>query len=121
MNGPLGSGSGAAGQGGGMTQIQSARFGLGQIVRHRDDAFRGVVMDVDARYAGDPAAPGPDRPAQPFYRIYVIGEGDGLIAYAAEDVLERDPEIGALSPADEARWFTVDGRGRHAPLSQPIH
>ena len=30
-----------------MTQVHTARFAIGQIVRHRDDAFRGVVMDVD--------------------------------------------------------------------------
>ncbi|MGO8609084.1 hemimethylated DNA-binding YccV-like domain-containing protein, partial [Rhizobium johnstonii] len=35
-----------------MTRIQTARFAIGQIVRHRDDAFRGVVMDVDHAYEG---------------------------------------------------------------------
>ena len=29
-----------------------ARFGLGQIVRHAQGAFRGVVVDVDPVFAG---------------------------------------------------------------------
>lgn len=104
-----------------MTQLLSAKFGLGQIVRHRDDAFRGVVMDVDPSYAGDPGAPGPEQPYQPFYRVFVIGEEGGFVAYAAEEVLEYDPDVMPLSKADQSRWFTVDSHGRHAPKSQPIH
>lgn len=103
-----------------MTRFLSAKFGLGQIVRHRDAAFRGVVMDVDAAYAGDPAAPGPDQPSQPFYRVFVIGEEGGFLAYAAEEVLEYDPDVMPLSRADQLRWFTIDSRGRHAPKSQTI-
>lgn len=103
-----------------MTQSLSAKFGLGQIVRHRDAAFRGVVMDVDPSYAGDPDAPGPEDPGQPFYRVFVIGAEGGFVAYAAEEVLEYDPEVMPLSKADEQRWFTVDAQGRHAPKSQAI-
>ena len=104
-----------------MIENIAARFALGQIVRHRDADFRGLVMDVDGRYAGDPAAPGPDRPGQPFYRVYVIGEEGGFIAYAAEEVLEADFGAAPLTAKQAAQWFTVDGRGRHAPRSQPIH
>ncbi|MBN8528419.1 MAG: heat shock protein HspQ [Caulobacterales bacterium] len=104
-----------------MTQSLCAKFCLGQIVRHRDAAFRGVVMDVDASYAGDPAAPGPDKPAQPFYRVFVMGTEGGFVAYAAEEVLETDPDVTPLSATDQHRWFTVDAQGRHAPKSQPIH
>lgn len=103
-----------------MTQSQCAKFGLGQIVRHRDAAFRGVVMDVDPSYAGDPAAPGPDKPAQPFYRVFVVSDEGGFLAYAAEEVLERDPDVTPLSQAEQNRWFTIDAHGRHAPKSQTI-
>ena len=103
-----------------MTHSLSAKFGLGQIVRHRDAAFRGVVMDVDPAYAGDPASPGPDQPAQPFYRVFVIGDEGGFVAYAAEDVLEYEPDVMPLSKADQMRWFTIDAKGRHAPKSETI-
>jgi heat shock protein HspQ len=96
-----------------------AKFSLSDIVRHRDGAFRGVVMDVDPAFAGEPSDGLPLELEQPFYRIYALGPQGGFVAYAAESALERDPEVMPLG--DQARWFTMDARGRHAPLSQPIH
>lgn len=104
-----------------MTQQSVAKFGLGQIVRHHDGNFRGVVIDIDASYAGDPAETGEIMPDQPYYKILAIGLGGGFIAYAAEGVLEHDPELSALSSEAEQRWFTVDAQGRHAPLAHAIH
>ena len=104
-----------------MTQVRTAKFGLGQIVRHTDAAFCGVVVDVDAAYAGPDGDPGPKDRRQPFYQVFVMGAEGGFIAYAAEDVLVHDPEITPMTRADEARWFTVDAAGHHAPRSHPIH
>ena len=104
-----------------MTYARIAKFGLGQIVRHRDEAFRGVVVDVDAAYAGADDAPGPDDRDQPFYRVLAMGEASGFLVYAAEGVLEPDPEIAPLSYADQAKWFTMDRAGHRAPRAQPIH
>jgi heat shock protein HspQ len=104
-----------------MTRSQTARFGLGQIVRHRDEAFRGIVVDVDAVYAGPLNEQGPDQRDQPFYRVMAMGMDTGFLIYAAEAVLEPDPEMAPLSEADQAQWFTVDDRGHRAPRAQPIH
>lgn len=104
-----------------MTQAQTAKFGLGQIVRHREQAFRGVVVDVDAAYAGPAGEPGPDKRDQCFYQVLAMGGDAGFMVYAAEGVLEHDPDVEPLSPADEAKWFTIDQNGRHAPRSQPLH
>lgn len=104
-----------------MTQQTVAKFGLGQIVRHRDAAFRGVVIDIDAAYAGLPGETGEVRPDQPFYQVLAIGPDGGFIAYAAETALEHDPELSALTREAESRWFTVDARGRHAPKAFAIH
>lgn len=103
-----------------MTQVRTARFGLGQIVRQRDGAFSGVVVDVDAAYAGPEGMTATVPVDQPFYRIYAVGADGGFVAYAAEEALDPDPAFRPLSPADERRWFTVDARGRHAPLAQRI-
>ena len=99
----------------------SARFALGHVVRHRDAAFRGVVIDVDPSFAGQPGETGDISPDQPFYQVLALGEGGGFIAYAPEDALEPDPEIKGLSQVDERRFFTVDARGRHAPRTHAIH
>jgi heat shock protein HspQ len=104
-----------------MTQPTVAKFGLGQIVRHRDDAFRGVVIDIDASYAGLPGETGDVTPDQPFYQVLAFGPDGGFVAYAAETTLEHDPELLALSPEAETRWFTVDAQGRHAPRAHAIH
>ena len=103
-----------------MTSSHIAKFGLGQIVRHHAAAFRGVVIDVDAAYAGAEGEPGPDRRDQPFYRVLAMGEDAGFLIYAAEDVLVHDPGA-ALSRAEQARWFSMDGHGHIAPRAQPIH
>jgi heat shock protein HspQ len=104
-----------------MTQALTAKFSLGQIVRHREQSFRGVVVDVDALYAGPVDQPGPDHRDQPFYRVLAMGEDSGFLVYAAEGVLEIDPDIAPLTPDDEACWFTIDAAGHHAPRKQPIH
>ena len=104
-----------------MTQSLTAKFGLGQIVRHREESFRGVVVDVDARYAGPAQEPGPDQQEQPFYRILAMGVDSGFLVYAAEAVLEHDPDVTPLSPDEQARWFAMDGYGHIAPREQPIH
>ncbi|MGO4411028.1 MULTISPECIES: heat shock protein HspQ [unclassified Brevundimonas] len=103
-----------------MTQVHTARFGLGQIVRHRDHAFHGLVMDVDASYAGPAEETGVVASDQPFYSILVADAAGGLIAYAAEEALEASPESEPLSPDDERQWFTIDSHGRHAPRSQTL-
>jgi heat shock protein HspQ len=103
-----------------MTPV-SARFALGHVVRHRDAAFRGVVVDVDPSFAGQPGETGDISPDQPFYQVLALGAGGGFIAYAPEDALEPDPEIRGLSRVDERRFFTVDARGRHAPRAHAIH
>lgn len=98
-----------------------AKYGLGEIVRHREAAFRGMVIDVDPVFAGSAGDTGAISPDQPFYQILALGDEGGFIAYAAEDSLEHDPELSALAPASESKWFTVDAHGRHAPKAQAIH
>lgn len=104
-----------------MTQSRTAKFALGQIVRHRNAEFQGVVVDVDPTYAGPAAAPGPDQRDQPYYRVLAIGEDAGFLVYAAENVLVHDEGVSPLSASDRAEWFNVDALGRLAPRSQPMH
>ncbi|NBB50369.1 heat shock protein HspQ [Rhizobium sp. CRIBSB] len=97
-----------------MTNSRTARFGLGQIVRHRDDAFSGVVLDVDATFAGPGGMTGETTPDQPFYRVFVAGPDGGFVVYAAEEFLFHDPRT-TLAPGEARRLFDMDGRGHHAP------
>jgi heat shock protein HspQ len=102
-----------------MSTFRTARFGLGQIVRHRDDAFSGVVLDVDAVFAGPFAMTGATAPDQPFYRVFVAGPEGGFVAYAAEDMLVHDPRT-SLSAQEMARLFVLDSDGHHAPAAHRL-
>ena len=104
-----------------MTHPVSARFGLGQIVRHKSAGFRGVVVDVDAAFVGQREDTGGISPDQPFYQVLVLGTDGGFMAYASEDSLEHDPELSTLTEDAGQRFFNVDALGHHAPLAHAIH
>jgi len=72
-------------------------------------------------FAGKPGDTGAISPDQPFYQVLALGAEGGFIAYAPEDALEHDPELTAVTREAEARWFTVDAHGRHAPKAHAIH
>lgn len=93
----------------------TARFRLGQIVRHRDDAFEGLVMDVDASYAGPREETGHVSADQPFYHVLVVADEGGVMAYAAEDALVATTDVEPLSRNDAHTLFNVDDNGHHAP------
>lgn len=117
MNDAHGSGSDARPYLPRMTQVPTARFRLGQAVRHRDHAFAGVVVDVDAAYAGVPADVGDVEAAQPFYRVLATGEEGGFVAYAAEDVL-APAGVDALDLP--AGWLRKDASGRMTPAAHRL-
>ena len=60
--------------------LKTAKYNLGQIVRHREHPFRGVVFDVDPEFANTEewyeSIPEEARPArnQPFYHLYAETE-----------------------------------------------
>lgn len=73
-----------------------AKFGLGQVVRHRKHPFRGVVFDVDAIFANTEewyaAIPEDSRPSrdQPFYHLLAENEDSYYVAYVSEQNLIAD-------------------------------
>lgn len=102
-----------------MMTVQTARFHVGQIVRHTGDAFHGVVVDVDAAYSGDAGETGTMTPHQPFYQVMALGAEGGFVAYVAEEVLERHEA--SLTPLEASRLFSIDDQGHHAPRTSRIH
>ncbi len=78
-------------------EIAQARFGIGEIVRHRLFPFRGVVFDVDPQFANTEewwnAIPEHLRPArdQPFYHLLAENDEDNAyVAYVSQQNLERE-------------------------------
>lgn len=79
-------------------RIAEARFGIGDVVRHRLFPFRGVVFDVDPEFANSDewweAIPEDVRPAkdQPFYHLLAENDDSSYIAYVSQQNLEADEE-----------------------------
>ena len=76
--------------------IINAKFGIGQIVRHRVHPFRGVIFDVDPEFANTEewwqSIPEDIRPRknQPFYHLLAENEEGPYIAYVSEQNLLPD-------------------------------
>ena len=73
-----------------------AKFGIGQVVKHRVFSFRGVIFDVDPVFANTEewwqAIPAEVRPHkdQPFYHLLAENDEGGYVAYVSEQNLLPD-------------------------------
>ena len=75
---------------------QSAKFAIGQVVRHRVYPFRGVIFDVDPTFSNTEeywlSIPENIRPHkdQPFYHLLAENEESSYVAYVSEQNLLPD-------------------------------
>jgi len=76
--------------------MQTAKFSIGQVVRHKLFPFRGVVFDVDPEFSNSEewleAIPEPMRPRrdQPFYHLLAENSDSHYVAYVSEQNLTPD-------------------------------
>ena len=96
-----------------------AKFGLGDVVRHRIYPFRGIVFDVDPVFNSTEewwtSIPEEIRPRkdQPFYHLLAENEQTEYIAYVSEQNLLPDDSGQPLRHPQVAELFTeVDGSYR---------
>ncbi|KQN26651.1 DNA-binding protein [Sphingomonas sp. Leaf33] len=79
-----------------MPSVATARFGIGEVVRHRMLDFRGVIFDVDPVFANSEewyqAIPEGSRPRkdQPFYHLLAENDESTYTAYVSQQNLVRD-------------------------------
>ena len=107
--------------------IPSARFAIGEVVRHRLLDFRGVIFDVDAEFSNTEewyqAIPEELRPAkeQPFYHLLADNEEQSYIAYVSQQNLVPDqsdepidhPALGSLFEAFDHGRYKLRPEHRH--------
>jgi heat shock protein HspQ len=102
-----------------MSKTAVAKFGIGQVIRHRVHAFRGVVFDVDPEFAERNAAyqalivelRAPRD--QPFYYLFAENDLTPYIAYVSEQNLMPDisdepvqhPQLDDLFARDETGHY----------------
>ena len=75
---------------------KSAKYHLGQVVRHKKHPFRGVIFDVDPEFSNTDewyeAIPEDSRPkkAQPYYHLLAENDQSYYVAYVSEQNLIAD-------------------------------
>ncbi len=79
-----------------MSELPTAKFQIGQIVKHRLFSFRGVIFDVDPVFSNTEewwnSIPAEARPRkdQPFYHLLAENEDTEYVAYVSEQNLLVD-------------------------------
>jgi heat shock protein HspQ len=111
----------------GMSKTRVARFKLGQVVRHRVFAFRGVIFDIDPEfnnteewYQSIPAAVRP-RKDQPFYHLFAENAESEYIAYVSEQNLLLDTSGEPVRHPQVAEVFEKDRDGSYRPRIPLLH
>jgi heat shock protein HspQ len=109
------------------TSIPHARYGIGEMVRHRLLDFRGVVFDVDPVFANSEewyeAIPEAMRPAtdHPFYPLLADISVSRYVAYVSQHNLVADdegepidhPAIGTLFDGFDGERYKLKPEHRH--------
>jgi heat shock protein HspQ len=99
--------------------IPSARFGIGDVVRHRIFDFRGVIFDVDPEFSNSEewyeAIPEALRPSkeQPFYHLLAENAESSYIAYVSQQNLVPDESREPIDHPAIATMFERDDGGRY--------
>ena len=105
-----------------MRSIGRAKYGVGQVVRHRIYAFRGVIFDVDPVFNNTEewwlAIPTEMRPKkeQPFYHLLAENAETEYVAYVSEQNLLPDVSGKPLRHPQIAELFVVNEDGGYRPL-----
>jgi heat shock protein HspQ len=99
--------------------MPSARFAIGEVVRHRLFDFRGVVFDVDPVFANSDewyeAIPEALRPPkdQPFYHLLAENAESAYVAYVSQqNLLPDDSDEPVDHPAIADMFDRIEG-GRY--------
>ena len=102
-----------------MPRHAHARFGIGDVVRHRMFDFRGVVFDVDPVFSNSEewyeAIPEDIRPRrdQPFYHLLAENEDSSYVAYVSQQNLLPDADGGPVEHPNVSELFEDFRNGRY--------
>jgi heat shock protein HspQ len=110
-----------------MDKTRSAKFTIGQVVKHRLYPFRGVVFDIDPVFNNTEewwqAIPAELRPHkdQPFYHLFAENAETEYIAYVSEQNLLPDTSGTPIRHPEVADVFEQDESGSYRPRSSQMH
>lgn len=110
-----------------MNTSKTAKFRIGQVVRHRIFPFRGVIFDVDPEFANTEewyeSIPKDVRPRkdQPFYHLLAENAETEYIAYVSEQNLLDDESGEPVRHPQIAELFDKMPDGQYRPKSSFKH
>ena len=87
-----------------MNNTRTAKYKIGEVVRHRVYPFRGIVFDVDPTFANTEdwweSIPAEVRPRkdQPFYHLYAENADTEYVAYVSEETIQAIRRQVVLGP-----------------------
>jgi heat shock protein HspQ len=108
-------------------KIRSAKYQIGQVVRHRLYPFRGVVFDIDPTFSNTEewyeSIPAEMRPQkdQPFYHLFAENDETEYVAYVSEQNLLPDDSGEPVRHPQVAEIFVQDGKGGYRPRHAMTH
>ena len=103
-------------------EIRTAKFSVGQVVRHRLYPFRGIVFDIDPVFANTDewwlSIPPERRPRkdQPFYHLLAENAETEYIAYVSEQNLVSDDSGKPLRHPQVKDLFKRSSDGTYEPI-----
>ena len=106
-----------------MLKAHNAKFGIGQIVRHRRYPFRGLIYDVDPVFSNTEewwlAIPENVRPRkdQPYYHLLAENTETEYVAYVSEQNLLPDESGEPLRHPQIDEIFTRTETGEYRTKS----
>jgi len=107
--------------------MRTAKFNIGQVVRHRMYPFRGVIFDVDPTFSNTEewweAIPEDVRPArdQPFYHLLAENEETEYVAYVSEQNLVPDTTGEPVRHPQVDEIFEEQSDGSYLPRGVDMH
>lgn len=103
--------------------IRTAKYRIGQVVRHRIFPFRGVIFDVDPEFGNTEewyeSIPADIRPRkdQPFYHLFAENSESEYIAYVSEQNLLADESNEPVRHPQVKEVFVRKADGTYATRS----
>jgi heat shock protein HspQ len=98
-------------------KARTAKYAIGQVVRHRLFPFRGIIFDVDPTFSNTEewwlSIPEAIRPAkdQPFYHLFAENAETEYVAYVSEQNLLPDESGAPLRHPNVKDVFEQDQTG----------
>jgi heat shock protein HspQ len=111
----------------GIMTSRLAKFSIGQVVKHRIFAFRGVIFDVDPQFNNTEewwnSIPEEVRPRkdQPFYHLLAENDQNSYVAYVSEQNLLPDETGEPVGHPHTALMFEGFTEGQYRPRSRMAH